>query len=91
MLQDLSLAYCMKMGITATVDVLIKLPALSKLSLQGWEMAALPEGRCMRYFVMWTNCLPCVLSEGFGQLANLQDLNMSYCMKLESLPESESP
>ena len=29
------------------------------------------------------------MPEGFGQLANLKDLNLRYCEKLASLPESE--
>ena len=30
------------------------------------------------------------MSKGFGMLANLKDLEMQYCKKLESLPESTS-
>ena len=30
------------------------------------------------------------MSKGFGMLTNLKDLNMKQCIKLESLPESES-
>ena len=30
------------------------------------------------------------MPEGFGMLANLKDLDMRYCEKLESLPESTS-
>ena len=30
------------------------------------------------------------MSEGFGMLTNLKDLNLEFCKKLESLPESES-
>ena len=30
------------------------------------------------------------MSKGFGMLANLKDLNMEFCEKLESLPESTS-
>ena len=50
MLQDLDLAYCKTMDVTATVDVLIKLPALTTLSLQAWRLAKLPEGLCVRSF-----------------------------------------
>ena len=42
-LQDLDLGYCKKLDINATVDLLIKLPVLTKLTLEGLEMAALPD------------------------------------------------
>ena len=87
MLQDLNLSRCKKMDITATVNILIKLPVLTKLSLQDWEMAELPEGREMRLFWIRTNCSPVPLSEGFGQLRNLQNLNLEECNNL-ALPES---
>ena len=31
------------------------------------------------------------MSEGFGQLAKLENLNLMRCDELGSLPESESP
>ena len=31
-----------------------------------------------------------LFSEGFGKLTNLKELNMFRCIKLESLPDSES-
>ena len=36
-----------------------------------------------------TNYCSVLLPEGFGQLQNLQDLNLYYCSSLESLPESK--
>ena len=43
-LQDLSLAGCTKMDISTIVNILTRLPVLTCLSLEGWEMATLPEG-----------------------------------------------
>ena len=42
-LQDLDLGCCKKLDINATLDLLIKLPVLTKLGLSGLEMAALPD------------------------------------------------
>ena len=58
MLQDLNLASCTKMDINATVNVLVKLLSLKKLSLAGWEMAELPEGHKLRVILIRTNCSP---------------------------------
>ena len=44
-LQDLNLGFCKKLDINVTVDLLIKLPVLTKLGLFCLEMAALPDSK----------------------------------------------
>ena len=39
----------------------------------------------MRHFLI----LACSLSEGFGKLDNLKELNLAGCEKLEQLPDSK--
>ena len=83
-----------------------QLESLRELNLKYCQLRALPEGIPPRIIPLTSALailaridrdisssvlLNCPLSEGFGQLENLQTLNLSFCEQLLALPKGIPP
>ena len=78
-LTDIDFGYCTALDLGVIFDVIFKFEGLTKLGLSGLKMESLPERKPFTTFEP-LNLIP--LSEGFGELPSLADLNMGYCHAL---------
>ena len=82
-LTEINFAYCYQLDLGVIFDVIFKFEGLTKLSLQGLKMESLPERKPSTTFEPF-GLIP--LSEGFGQLRSLKELNLWRCENLRELP-----
>ena len=87
-LTELDLGGCDALDQAATLQLIIeKFQGLTKLGLAGWkQITDLTEGD----FTLINFIFSFLFSKGFGDLSNLETLNLVRCDKLELLPDSKS-
>ena len=82
-LTEIDFSCCQQLDLGVIFDVIFKFEGLTKLGLGGLKMESLPERKPFTTFEL-LGLIP--LSEGFGQLRSLVELNLSWCDALKELP-----